>query len=171
MNIYPTLTNLRSYLSYEFSELRIRASQDAFWARLTGKNLSLATLPKEVPQRSPNKKLLGINEIRVDQIIGTLSRNNDFDYKFRPLKQHLLDRWVNTFMSLDRDQWLPIVVHKIGEQYYVEDGHHQVSVARATGMVFIDAEIWEYAALSKLTEVFQPVTCIEQSPSKSYVTG
>jgi hypothetical protein len=146
----------------------MRAARDEFWAKLTGKNMSLATLPKAKPQDKPHRNLLGINEIRVDRIVGALRRNNDFDYKFRPLKQHLHDRWVNTFMSLDRDEWSPIVLHKIGEQYYVEDGHDQVSVARATGMVFIDAEIWEYSAVPKQREVLQPVTCTEHVTSKSY---
>ena len=168
MNIYPTLTNLRSSLSYEFSALRMRASRDAFWAKLTGKNLSLTTFPSDATKDRPNKKFLGINEISVRQIIGTLNRNSDFDHKFRPLKKHLLNRWVNTLISLGRDEWAPIVVHKLGENYYVENGHHRVSVARATGMVFIDAEIWEYNSIPKQMERLQPATCTERSTAKSY---
>ena len=168
---HPTFTNLRSYVSYEFSALRISALQHAFWAKLTGKNLSLATFPREVSKARPNKKFLGINEIPVDQITGTLGRNYDFDYKFRPLKTHLLNRWVNTLISLHRDEWSPIVVHKLGENYYVENGHHQVSVARATGMVFIEAKIWEYSSLPKTTELLKQVTCTEKSTSKSYAAG
>jgi hypothetical protein len=33
---------------------------------------------------------------------------------------------------------------KVGENYYVEDGHNRVSVARALGMLSIRAEVWEY---------------------------
>ena len=168
MNIYPTFTNLRSYTSYTFSELRMRALRDTLWAKWTGRSSSLATFPTEVQQDRPNKKLLGLKEIPVDQIIGSLHRVTDFDDQFRPLKKHLLDRWVDTFISLNRDEWAPILVHKIGEQYYVVDGHLRISVARATGLVFIEAKIWEYSALPKQREVWQPVTCTEPVTSKSF---
>jgi hypothetical protein len=171
MNIYPYFTNLRSNISYKFSALRTRALQDVLWAKLTGRNFSLAAFPKEIQQNNPNKKLVGIREIRLDQIIGTLNRRSDFDHKFRPLKKHLLNRWVNTFIRLDRDEWSPIVVHKIGEQYYVEDGHHRVSVARSAGMVFIEAKIWEYSTVQKQTEISQRIVCAEHGTSKSYATG
>ena len=168
MNIYPTFTNLRSYTSYTFSELRMRALRDTLLAKWTGGSSSLATFPTAIQQDRPNKKLLGVKEIPVDQIIGSLHRVTDFDDKFRPLKKHLLNRWVDTFISLNHDEWSPIVVHKIGKQYYVEDGHHRVSVARATGMLLIEAKIWECSALPKQREVLQPMTCTEHVTSKSY---
>ena len=168
MNIYPTFTNLRSHTSYTFSELRMRALRDSLLAKWTGRSSSLATFPTEVQQDRPNKKLLGVKEIPVDQIIGSLHRVTDFDDKFRPLKKHLLNRWVDTFISLNHDEWSLIAVHKIGEQYYVEDGHLRVSVARATGLAFIEAKIWEYSAVPKQREALQPVTCTEHVTSKSY---
>jgi len=64
-----------------------------------------------------------------------------------------------------------IVVHKIGEQYYVEDGHHRVSVARSVGMVFIEAKIWEYSTIQKQPEFSYRMVCAEHSTWKSYVTG
>lgn len=171
MNIYPYFTNLRSNISYKFSALRTRALQDVLWAKLTGRNFSLAAFPKEIQQNNPNKKLVGIREIRLDQIIGTLNRSSDFDHKFRPLKKHLLNRWVNTFIRLDHDDWSPIVVHKIGEQYYVEDGHHRVSVARSMGRVFMEAKIWEYRSKPEQTEICEVIQCAERSSSKVYAAG
>ena len=41
------------------------------------------------------------------------------DHQFRPLGKHLLERWVKTSISLQRDEWAPIVVHKLGEHYFV----------------------------------------------------
>ena len=171
MNMYPAVTNLRSHISYKFSALRTRALRDMFWKKLTGRNSSLAAFPTEVRHNNPNKKLRGVKEIRIDQIIGTLNRSNDFDHEFRPLKKHLLNRWVTAFMSLDHDEWSPILVHKLGEQYYIEDGHHRVSVARSVGMVFIEAKIWEYSTIQKQSEISQRMICAEHGTSKSYVTG
>lgn len=94
---------------------------------------------------SRNKRNLGIQNIPTDSIIGTLGRNTDFDSNFRPLRVHLLDRWVNTYLRLDSDGWGPIVAHKVGNEYYVEDGHHRVSVAKFVGMMFIEAEVWDHS--------------------------
>jgi ParB-like chromosome segregation protein Spo0J len=39
----------------------------------------------------------------------------------------------------------PIEVIQIGEHYFVNDGHHRISVARALGIAYIDAlvEVWQ----------------------------
>ena len=169
MNLFPTITNLRSYVSYQFSALRIRAARDRFFAKLTGRNASLPAFPDELHHGKGSRKSLGVKNIPVDKITGTLNHCKDFDHKFRPIQKHLLHRWVNTFISLNHDKWSPILVHKIGEQYFVEDGRHRVSVARAVGMEFIEAKIWEYSTSPKQAErSLQPVACAEPSTSKSY---
>lgn len=143
MNLYPSFTNVRSFTSDQFSRLRTRAVWDAFLAKLSGRDWLPATFPAESDHS--NRKLLGVKTIHVSKIIGTLNRTSDFDHQFRPLGRHLLNRWVDTFINHDLDGWAPILVHKIGEDYYVEDGHHRVSVARSIGMLFIEANVWEYS--------------------------
>jgi hypothetical protein len=41
----------------------------------------------------------------------------------------------------------PVSVFRIGEEHYVRDGHHRVSVARALGETSIDAEVVELPPL------------------------
>ena len=103
MNISPPLTNIRSFMSYKFSTLRMDALRDSLWAKLIGRNTKLAIFPEEAPQKGPNRKFIGMEDIPVEQIIGTLGRQNDFDRKFRPLKSYLRDRWVNVYLTLERD--------------------------------------------------------------------
>ncbi len=154
MNIHPSFTNARSFTSYQFSRLRMRGLWDVFLAKLSGRNSALQIFPQQGDH--PNRKLLGVQNIRLNEVIGTLDRNPDFDHKFRPLGRHLLDRWVNAFLSLETDGWSPILVHKIGDEYYVEDGHHRVSVAQSIGMVFIEAIVWEYSkACQKMNDCQQ----------------
>ena len=167
MNIQPSLTNERSFAAYQFSILRIRALQDSFWAKLTRRNSRLAAFPEHARRDHPNRKLIGVKDIHLDQIIGTLNRGSDFDNKFRPLEKHLLNRWVNIFVELDPDGWEPILVHKIGERYYVEDGHHRVSVARSLGMLFIQAKVWEYPAKQQRTVTCEQARCPQKSPVKA----
>ena len=40
----------------------------------------------------------------------------------------------------------PISVYRVGEQHFVRDGHHRVSVARAMGADSIDAVVVELIA-------------------------
>ena len=168
MNIYPSFTDIRSHLSHEFFSLRTNARRDALWAKLLGRTTNLATFPEEAPEKSPNRKFLGLQEIPVQEIIGTISRQNDFDHQFRPLNKYLRERWVNAYLTLERDGCSPILVHKVGESYYVEDGHHRVSIAQALGMMFIPAKVWEYPCLAKDPRKCQPEPGLERTPAKVY---
>jgi hypothetical protein len=38
----------------------------------------------------------------------------------------------------------PVILYKLGDDYYVEDGNHLVSVARFGGVETIDAEVTEF---------------------------
>jgi hypothetical protein len=168
MNMYPTLTDIRGYLSYQFSALHTRALRDSLWAKLSGRNTRLAVFPEQAPQKSPNKVFLGVQEVPVDRIVGTVNRQSDFDHKFRPLKKSLRERWINARLTLDREGWSPALLHRVGEHYYVEDGHHRVSVAQALGMGFIQASVWEYPCLANGAKPARVTPCREQSQATVY---
>jgi hypothetical protein len=105
---------------------------------------ALETFGNRLPDLQPNRRPLGTVDIPVERIIGTVDRGADFDGSFRPLAAHLRDRWVDVYLLARRANWPPIRAFKVGENYYVEDGHNRVSVARALGMLSIRAEVWEY---------------------------
>jgi hypothetical protein len=168
MNTYPHLTNVRSALVDKFYALQTHARRDSLFAKLFGQSTHLELFPEEAPEKSPNRKFIGVEDISVEQIVGTLNRSSDFDHKFRPLKSYLRDRWVNVYLTLEKEGWEPIVVHKVGEQYYVEDGHHRVSVARSLGIDFIQAKIWEYPVQKIQAKNCQSAQCPERSSVKEY---
>jgi len=170
MNMYPSFTTLRSFIAYKFSELRMRALRDSYLKKLTRSESKLPIFPGKEARLSPGRRLIAIQNIRVDQIIGTLNRETDFDRQFRPLNRHSLDHWINAYIQHEQDGWAPIIVHKAGDQYYVEDGHHRVSVARAIGMDFMEANIWEYTARNRSMDASQSMKCAEKRSAKVYVT-
>lgn len=170
MNIQLSFTDIRSHLSHKFFTLRTDARREALWAKLMGKHTQLATFPEQAPEKSPNRRFIGTQDIPVEQIVGTISRQKDFDHKFRPLNKHLRERWVDVYLTIERDGWAPILLHKVGENYYVEDGHHRVSVAQALGMTFIPAKVWEYPSEVKKTKKCEPEPCPEHSSAKVYAT-
>lgn len=159
MNIQPSFTNIRSHLSHQFFTLRTNARREALWAKLMGKDTQLAAFPQEAPEKSPNRQFTGAEDIPVAQIVGTLNRQGDFDNKFRPLNRNLLNRWVDVYLTLEREGWPPILVHKVGGNYYVEDGHHRVSVAQMLGMRFIQAKVWEYPCPAEEPALCQSEPC------------
>ena len=170
MNLSVPLTNIRSYVGNEFSALRTRAVWDALWTKLIGGDSNLAKFPEGTFPDGLNRKSLGVRDIPVKEIVGTLYRHSDFDHQFRPLKKNLRDRWVNIYLLHEREGWPPIFVHKVGGRYYVEDGHHRVSVARSLGMVFIQAKVWEYPSHAKSAEKCVNIKFTERRPLKKYFT-
>jgi len=168
MNMSFPFTNMRSHVANEFSTLRSRAVRDTLWARLLGRHISLARFPEGTFQMGPNRKFTGDKDIPVKEIIGTLYRHSDFDSQFRPLKKNLRERWINIYLLQEKEGWPPILVHKVGNHYYVEDGHHRVSVARALGIAFIQARVWEYPAASKALKKCESFECTENNPVKAY---
>jgi hypothetical protein len=88
---------------------------------------------------------IGVRTIPLDAIVGTLDRRQgEFDRAFRPTSTGVRDRWKRIAAARARGEYLPpIEVYKVGDLYFVEDGHHRVSVARALGDGVIDARVRE----------------------------
>ncbi len=86
---------------------------------------------------------LGIRPIEVDKIVGSVSRAKDFDRDFNPRSGHIRDRWSQLERAFPDSDFPPIQVFKVGEVYFVSDGHHRVGIARQRGVELLDAEITE----------------------------
>ena len=90
---------------------------------------------------------LGLCVVPIDKIIGSEGRYQDFTRSFLPKAKHLQERWVNISAAVRKDIILPpIQLFKVGDVYFVRDGNHRVSVARANGVEMIDAEVREIAS-------------------------
>jgi SpoVK/Ycf46/Vps4 family AAA+-type ATPase len=88
---------------------------------------------------------LGVQPIPLDAIVGTVDRRHgEFDRSFRPASPMVRGRWERIAAARRRGETMPpIEVYKIGDLYFVEDGHHRVSVARALGDEEIEAHVRE----------------------------
>lgn len=70
------------------------------------------------------------------------SRCYDFDARFRPLNDHNNGRWASVAQARQQGKRLPPVsLIQFGETYFVQDGHHRLSVACAAGQEAIEAEV------------------------------
>jgi hypothetical protein len=153
-----TVTCQRSAAINDFQRFRHQGQLAALWAKLTGAYPYLEEFDCYAVRLQEGRRFLGLKTIPVEQITGSVGRGRDFDRRFRPLKKHLRDRWAGAFLRSGTDSWPPISVNKVGETYFVEDGHHRVSVANFLGMVYIQAEVWEYPARAAQAETCQPAS-------------
>jgi hypothetical protein len=88
---------------------------------------------------------LHLQDIPLDDIRGSVNRYTDFTNAFLPRKEHLRERWEGIEELVQRGAGLPPVeLYKVGQVYFVRDGHHRVSVARQRGLTSIEARVWEY---------------------------
>jgi len=85
---------------------------------------------------------LGLQIVPLDAIVGTLDRAVDFDRGLRPTSARLRSRWERIAAAQRRGEALPPVsLYKVGDLYFIRDGHHRVSVAKWTGAVTISAVV------------------------------
>ncbi len=84
----------------------------------------------------------GLRSIPLDAIVGSVDKSGDYDRKFRPRSDLLRERWQRIAVAQRRGESVPpIDVYRVGDLYFVKDGHHRVSVARALGRRTIDAYV------------------------------
>ena len=87
---------------------------------------------------------LGIQVVPIHSIVGTVDRGKEFDRAFRPTSARVRTRFERIAESQRRGESMPpIDVYRVGELYFVCDGHHRVAVARAQGRDEIEARVVE----------------------------
>lgn len=139
----------------DFNEARWRSFLNdvgAFFERRPNELLSFDAVRRALPVYSQSYR--GVQQVPVDKIIGTTSnRYADFDRAFLPSQARTKARWKAIDELRLRDISLPpIQLYKVGEVYFVRDGHHRVSVARQIGQTDIDAEVIEMQTHTPLTK-------------------
>jgi hypothetical protein len=96
---------------------------------------------------------LGLQIVPLDSIVGTVDRGVDFDRGLRPTSARLRSRWERIAAAQRRGEALPPVsLYKIGDLYFIRDGHHRVSVAKSLGRTDIDAYVVEVTTRLRLGE-------------------
>jgi len=114
--------------------------------------LTLDELSQQV--RIRGQKSAGVKKVALNKIVGTVAegRSQDFDINFRPLQRHNKERWVSVAAAWISGRRLGhIRLVQVGDVFFVDDGHHRVSVARAMGEKVIEANIAVLLGTGKLS--------------------
>ncbi|MCW2866405.1 MAG: chromosome partitioning protein ParB [Marmoricola sp.] len=108
----------------------------------TNETLSFSEVVDALGRRG--ERSLGLRVIPLDSIVGSVDKARDFDRRFRPTSNRSRQRWESMALKSRTGGYLPpIDVYKLGNLYFVRDGHHRVSVARALGSTSIEALVTE----------------------------
>ena len=142
----------------DFQRARFKAFMNRVWSTLSGQPstlLSYDEIKEKLHIGGPIYR--GVKTVRVDQIAGSLNRYHEFDRVFLPASDKLEQRWTSVNRAFYEEVSLPpVVLYKVGEVYFVVDGHHRVSVAREQGQIYIEAEVRECATRVNITPNIRP---------------
>jgi hypothetical protein len=137
----------------DYSRARLKAFVNNIWSLIQGSPTQLLSYDEiKEKLRIGGPIYRGVQTVSVKQITGSLNRYHQFDRAFLPTQQETAERWQRVNLAFYNDISLPpVVLYKVGEVYFVVDGHHRVSVAREQGQLFIEAEVRECATKVNIT--------------------
>jgi hypothetical protein len=126
-----------------------RARRKAFFAQLiallnrsSNELLSLDEVRARLSIRGQHHR--GNRAVPLSQIVGSEGRYSDFDRQFAPRHDSTRHRWMSVDRAHHEAVGLPAIeLYKLGDIYFVKDGHHRISVARLQGQADIDAIVTE----------------------------
>lgn len=127
----------------DFRRARGRAGLQSIVNRLTGGNSELLSY-EDVRRKVRASGIIArtVEDVPLDAIIGSVGRYQDFTRTFLPKQDSDQDRWARVKVATSGMTGLPPVeLYRIGEAYFVADGHHRISVAREIGQTGIQAYV------------------------------
>jgi uncharacterized ParB-like nuclease family protein len=126
-----------------FNAARRRAFIQDILAELSGrpdKLLSFDQVHQQLHLSEPGPDVI-VQEIPLHKIVGSVGRYRDFNRAFLPRAPIDPQRWIRIERLRHRLDLPPIDVFQVGDVYFVRDGNHRVSVARAHGQETIRARV------------------------------
>jgi hypothetical protein len=144
MSPQPSLTGLSTGVPFLDAQADFRHARRAYalarigrWLRRQRAGSQLLTLPDATATAGGPAHL---EIVPLTSIVGTVELTTQFDAGFRPASEIVRHRWERVALAHRQGDALPpIALVERANGYYVVDGHHRVSVARALGQRDIDA--------------------------------
>ncbi len=141
MTSEPTDTQINQALQ-RFRDAHMQAFLQDWIKRIRGESSEL--LSYDEVRKALQAREVGVRprleEVPLDKIVGSVGRYRDFNSAFLPKNEALEERWARVDAARETLTGLPPVdLIKVGDLYFVRDGNHRVSVARAHGEKTIEA--------------------------------
>jgi hypothetical protein len=139
------LMNLSDQVDKDFATAWRRARIGALGSRFFGGHGSGTLLPFEETRwalGAVGGLRLGRRTVELSHVVGSIGQHDRFDAAFMPLRGASPERWKRVDRAFRTGLDLqPVSLYALDGDYFVEDGHNTVSVARFHGGEWIDAEV------------------------------
>ncbi len=139
----PTDTQLTQALQ-RFRDAHMQAFLQDWVKRIRGESSELLSYDevRKILQAHEVGVRPRLEEVPLDKIVGSVGRYRDFNSAFLPKNEALEERWARVDAARETLVGLPPVdLIQVGDLYFVRDGNHRVSVARAHGEKSIEAYV------------------------------
>jgi len=120
----------------------------AFFTRREHRLVDLKTIKAEKPVFG--WRYIGVQDIQIDQIVGSEKWCDDFDKAFNPVQYHDKARWLT--IATNRLKGIyepPVELVQIGSQFFAQSGQYQISVTRVMGEKVIKAYVTRWDVFSR----------------------
>lgn len=118
---------------------------------------------QQIEQREPET-------IPLAKIVGSVGRYRDFTREFLPKDSISAARWQAVDAALHSQTGLPpIEVYQVGDAYFVRDGNHRVSVAKANGLKDIEAYVTRLESPVEITSDTRPADLLQKAGQAEFL--
>ncbi|MCB0168494.1 MAG: ParB N-terminal domain-containing protein [Anaerolineae bacterium] len=166
MNIVTTNMQTMAFIKSdaEFNRAKVRGFWQTVLDRILGRRTHLLSFNEVEEQIDLRHGVdLGLTDITLANVIGSVSRVEDFTRDFSPCTNSHLnrERWRGIYTLVVTGAGIPAIeVYQVGDDYYVIDGHHRVSVAKHLGWSTIQAHVTQLpllveAVASKMVDFYE----------------
>lgn len=113
--------------------------------KITGADTDLVSYDAVASRLRARQQIeMGTRMVPLEEIVGSVGRYRDFTRTFLPRAAISPERWARVDAIMHSlEGYSPIELYKLGSVYFVRDGNHRVSVARANGLTHIEAYVTE----------------------------
>lgn len=121
--------------------------QNAFHRLIPGKLLTLWRFDdvRERLHLRDRFSVSGVQQVDINKIVGSVGRADEFTRNFLPKDMRQRNRWSMVYAAaLSTRELPPVKLYRVGDSYFVVDGHHRVSVLRQMGVLNVEAEVIEW---------------------------
>ena len=127
-----------------FRRAHFHAMLQDWLANLTGRDADLLSYDevRRILRAREQPTRPRLEDVPLEKIVGSVGRYRDFNRAFLPRNEALLERWRRVDAAMNSPGGTPPVeLYKVGDLYFVREGNHRVSVARARGDKTIEAYV------------------------------
>jgi hypothetical protein len=129
----------------EFNRARAKGFWEIVSSRVTRHCPHLLPFEEVTQNLQPSQIIyLGLQDILIKDIVGSAGRQRDFTRRFFPSlnDERGKERWRTIYtLAVSGAGFPPVELYQVGAEYFVQNGHHRISVASYLGWPTIQAYV------------------------------